>query len=313
MSLDFAKLEAACHHGSTWLVSLAAHFLAGGLESEALRPAVARLFARGQGFTLRAATHVAARLPSAEAAELIYERLRAPLVPGCAYLYELLTGLDVPCDGEAVAALRAGLLGDDAEIAVEAAAFALTKAKPGREDLHGLLREAYAHWQRHEEPCPTEGIVPYSPRAKILAGMARIRPHAHPDLLAYAEDRRSDVREAGTKALLAQLTEHGETRRWFVDAVVAGAVPPRLLDRALKARVPFDAFEVEMLRPLLHNPDLEVRFAAFGLLDPAYLPADAIEAQARAMTRDAEQPIRDAAYHLLDWQPHPKGTFASNR
>jgi len=301
LGLDPAKLEAAFYHGSEWLVKLAASLLAESLDSEALRAVTARLFAQGRGFTLQAAAGVAARLAPGVAAELAYERLRAPLVPGCEHLYALLTYVKALNEEEATAALRAGLHSRYARIAVAAADFALIHAKPGAESLYSLLREAYAHWQQHEEPYPTKGgVIPPSPREKLLLGMAAIRPPEYRDLLRYVEDPRSDIREIGTNALLAHLTKSSEARCLFADSAVAGKVSPHLIGRVLKAKIPFDQSEIKTLGALFMNQDSKVRYAALGLLDRAYLSQEDMQAQARAMTQDTEQEIRDVAYRFID-------------
>lgn len=301
LNLDCTKLEAALRHRSVWLVPLAANLLAHAADGEALRASVGRLFVSGSGLALWAAAQLATFLERTVAAELAYKRLRGPLVPGCEYLFALLRKLKVEFDGALLSVLRNGLMTGNADIAISSAKLALEFAKPDASELNDLLLEAYRHWLEHEEPYPTQGgVVPRSPRAQLLSALLNIKAPGHRELLDYASDVRSDVKEIGKAALLKRVTESEEARELIIDAAVNGAISATLLREALLARAPFGPPQVQRLCNLLSSSDSKLRYAALGVLDSTYLTRNEIELLARARTADPEPEIRDAALRLLD-------------
>jgi hypothetical protein len=301
LGLDCTQLEAALHHRSVWLVSLAANLLAHAAGSDFLRPSVRRLFTSGNGLVLWAAAQLATNLEQPVAVELAYERLRRPLVPGCEYLFTLLHHLKVQFDGTLLPVLQNGLMKGDAKTAVSAAKLALEFAEPSADDLNNLLVEAYRHWLEHEQPYPTRGgVVPDSPRAQLLSAFLKIRAPEHQQLLDYASDVRSDVKEIGTTALLERLTVSEEVRELIVNAAVKGTISAALLTRVLRAKAPFTPPQVRRLCDLLTSSNPSLRLAALNVLDNAYLTRNEIETFARERVADPEPEIRDTALRLLD-------------
>jgi len=301
LDLDSAKLETALYHGSGWLIDLATNLLSQVSDKETLKAAVTRLFTSGTQLTLWGAANLATELDPQGAIEIAYERLRRPLTPGCEHLFELLHYLNAPLDTNLLSALHHGLITGTPKTAIAAARLALEFAMPGTDRLHDLLHEAYTHWQKHEQSYPTSGgTVPNSPREHLLSALLKIKPPTHQQLFEYAADVRHDVREIGTTALLKRLTDSEVAREIFVDAARNETISASLLIRALREKTPFNPSQIEQLCELLTSTNPKFRYAALNVLDSAYLARDKAESLARAMTADPDLEIRDAAFRLLD-------------
>ena len=128
LDLDTAKIEAALYHPSQWIIWLAANLIENLLPQPELKLTVRRLFEKGKGYTLWAASGLAAKLEQDQAVELLFERLSAPLIRGCEYLFKLLQQFDLQWGSELSDILRSGLKGD-VDIAKEAAQLAIKIAK----------------------------------------------------------------------------------------------------------------------------------------------------------------------------------------
>jgi hypothetical protein len=300
IGLDSTKLERACHHRSIYLAQNAAWLLYSVLEPSARAPCLERLLAAGRRHTLQIAAWLADELPSPVALELVRARLKQPIVPGCEYLFAVLEKKGASLDVDTMAGLGTGLLSEDVDTAVAAANFAMTLAKPDAIELYQLLGAAFTHWQTHEEPYPEKGgVVPTSPRAKLLSATHRIRPPTYEELAPAVRDPRPDVREIVESAVVNCLQESEDARNAFVDDALGGRLPSSLISKALKARIAFDAPNVERMIPLLHDSNPRVRFAAMNLLKPPYLAEDRIEMLAKTMLEDEESEIQDRARRLM--------------
>jgi hypothetical protein len=301
LGLDIAKIEAALYHPSQWIVWLAANLMEQLLTPPELEHVVQRLLEGGRRHTLWAASGLATELGQDRAVTLLFERLTKTLVLGCAHLFRLLQGYSLPFSNELLAAVRAGLLTGDVDTAIEAAKLASEIAEPGLSDLAAVLQDSLAHWAVREEPYPTKGgVVPPSPRAKLIQTLAKIRPPSYAELKAYFSDPRSDVKEIGSDQLVEQLRLPDGPRSQFLADIGAGKLPSHVLDKALKARIPLSADEIALAEGLLNSGNPKTRFGAMALLHKDYLDPPQIRVRAEVMTDDKEQQIKDRAFRILD-------------
>ncbi len=300
LDLDNTKIEAALYHPSEWIVWLAANLIENLLPQPELKLTVRRLFERGKGHTLWAASGLAAELKQDHAVELLFERLSTPLIRGCEYLFKLLQQFDLQWGSELSDILRGGLTGD-VEIAKEAAKLALNIAKPGQADLAAILEDAFVYWVEHEEPYPKKGgIIPHSPRAELLDALIRIKSPSYAELRLYATDPRSDVKDIATGKLIEWLRLSDGPRVQFLNDISSEALPSNLLSKALESMAPLNSKELTLWENLLVSKNPKIRFGAMSLLHKDNLDPIRIRAHAHAMTGDNEQQIRDRAYRILD-------------
>lgn len=300
LDLDTTKIEAALYHPSQWIVWLAANLIENLLPQPELKLTVRRLFERGKGHTLWAASGLAAELKQDQAVELLFERLSTPLIRGCEYLFKLLRQFDLQWGSELSDILRGGLKGD-VEIAKEAAQLAINIARPGQADLAAILDDAFVYWAEHEEPYPTQsGVIPHSPRAELLNALIKIKPPSYAELRSYATDPRSDVKDVATSHLMKLLRLSDGPRVQFLNDISSEALPSNLLSKALESMAPLNSEELTLWDGLLVSKNPKIRFGAMSLLHKNNLDPIRIRARARAMTGDNEQQIRDRAYRILD-------------
>lgn len=307
LSLD--RLEAGLHHGSSWIVVIAANavFHTGGKDS--LEPIVTRALRKGQDITLLAAGALAEELDVG--AVMIVERLQDDLVPGVQYLYERLMNLEVPWSDKLLAAIRKGLQYGKGITATAAAKLADKHLGSASGPLITALREAYRFWQKNEDPYPTHGgAIPVSPRATIASTLVKSGTADEDDCFAFASDVRSDVRDVGNPALLDKLMLSEGARQRFLTGVETGVLLPGLLREALKRGVPFERNEVDGICGLLSNRDPRIRYAAMAVLGTTYMTNDRMRRLAESMSSDNEAEIRDRALAILERLAEMTGTGA---
>ena len=164
-----------------------------------------------------------------------------------------------------------------------------------------MLEQAYAHWLVQEEPYPVkDGIVPTSPRGKLVEALNKIRPASYPEIKGFLADTRSDVREIGIVALKERLRQPGGERLRFFSDVERGDVSGHVLGSVLKDRVPLGPAELATAEALLGSEHASVRYSAMELLVEQYLDRERILGHATMLTRDSEQQIKDRAFAILD-------------
>lgn len=299
LELDVNQIEAAVAHSSHWMKWIAANLLQAHLEPPALERAVDRLLTNGRGRTLWAAAGLAEELDRDRALAMLYSRTAAPLVPGCEYLFEVLVDLKAPWSSDMAAAIRAGLFASDVNIANVAAKLAVNLAAPGIPELETMVEQSYAHWLQNEEPYPAKGgVIPTSPRSRLLEALWKMRPSSYDDIKGYLLDSRSDVYEIGITPLLERLRSPDGERLQFLRDVETGAVPRRVLSNILTSGVSLEPDELAAAEMLLECSDEIVRFSAMALLSERYMDAGRIQTHAARMSFDSEQQIRDRALAL---------------
>jgi len=300
LNLDTTKIEAALFHPSRWIVWLAANLMEKLLAPPELGHLMRRLLERGKGYTLWAASGLAAGLKQDQAVALLFERLSKPLVRGCEHLFRILRHFNLPWGDDISGIVRAGLKGD-VDTAVEAAKFVADIAKPGQTDLSAIIDDTLAYWSEHEDPYPTKGgVVPNSPRAKLIEALMKIRLPSYVELKSYVTDSRSDVRGIGTDKFIEWFRLPDSQRTQFLNDISAGEMPPHLLGKALEMRAPLNPDELALGKRLLDSENAKIRFNAMSILQKDYLNPTQIRVHAQAMTGDSEQQIRDRAYRILD-------------
>jgi len=313
LDLDNKLIENALFHPSRWIVWIAANLIENMLSPPELKLLIQRLFKNGNGHTLRAACGIAAELKQEQSLKLVFERLSNPLVHGCEYLFKLLPDFNLQWGDELSDVLVTGLKGE-VKIAVEAAQLAANIAKPGQVDLANLITEAFDYWLEHEKPYPTKGgVIPLSPRAKLLETLFKIRPPSYIELKQYTADSRSDVKDIAKDKLINWLGSPDSPRLQILNDIDIEELAPHILGKALKAMVPLSSEELALWERLLSSNNPEIRFGAMSLLHQDYLDPAGIKNYAQAMTKDDEQQIREQAYRILDGlnTSHIEGTTAS--
>ena len=296
LGIDAVQIETAITHPSHWLKWIAANLLGVLLDPAELQKAVERLFATGRRRTLWAAATLAGKLGRDNALSMAFNRLGKPLVPGCEYLFELLSELKEPWSPDMEAAIRTGLFAADVDTAEAAAKLTLTIAHPGIPKLAEVLYLAYAHWLKQEVPYPTKGgVIPTSPRAKIAEAQAKLALPSYETIKNYLSDARSDICDIGIKLLLERLRHpHGERLQFFKDVEV-GSVPGRAVEKVLAGGIKLNAEELVAAERLLVSADKIVRYCAMALLDEHYLDLERIRSYAEKMSADSEYQIRNRA------------------
>jgi hypothetical protein len=300
LGLDATKIETALYHPSEWIIWLATNLIGNLLTSSELELVVQRLFENGKERTLWAACVLAAELNQDRVIELLFERLSNPLVRGCGHLFKFLQKLDLQWGAEISGILRSGFKGD-VETASEAAMLVANLAKPGQADLAVIIGEALIYWAQHEKPYPTQGgVIPPSPRAKLVDALMKIRKPSYSELRSYATDPRTDVKDVAKGALMECLRLPGGHRVQFLNEISTEVLPPNLLSKALEIMSPLSPDELALWESLMVSNNPKIRFSAMSLLHKDYLNSASISAHAHAMTGDSEQQIRDRAYRILD-------------
>ena len=188
-------------------------------------------------------------------------------------------------------------MGGDEDTAIAAAALANELENPLAERLLPIVTRGYDHWLEQEEPYPQGGgVIPRSPRDKLLATKLKLQPASVEALFDYASDSRSDVRDVAVKAMIQTLKGSSDARASFVGQLVGARPQPRLLREALQENVPFVPVEIDHLSGLLESDDSKMRYAALGLLSEAYLTKERMETLAKLRLSDKEEDIREGAF-----------------
>lgn len=301
LNLNYELLESALYHRSSWLVQLALYLYILAGDPSHVKSAVVRLLEKGNNLTLSAAAYLAEKLGTKQATDFACDRLKKPLVSGCEHLFHLLSRLKPRPDEAVLAAISNGLLTGDEDTAVAAATLANELENPSAVHLLPIIARGYDHWFKHEKPYPTAGgVIPKSPRGRLLLTRLKIEPPTVESLFNYAADPRSDVVDIATKAMVQALAESPEARASFTDAIMGSRPSPRLLREALQSQVPFAAPEVQSLCRLLEADDPRLRYAALGLLCEPYLAKERAVALAKLRLSDTELDIREGAHRALE-------------
>lgn len=313
LQIDLAALVRGLLHPATFVTRLAALLTYIRVEDEQLPALLRRVLPYAHEPGLWHAAVFTKALPRPQAAELLLSQLQNPPRPGAHHLFDALaeyasaatnaeereTDLEAFARGNVERALCNGLLSDDATIAQSAAKLAAALPDPSQHARLPLLRQAYAFWQQHEEPYPIDtGPIPDSPRAELLRILLRATRPTFDELLTYAVDPRSDVRDVAIPYLLAEITADPNAADRFLAAIATEQIPPRLLQDALARSVELTDSQRQTVLALLKHESSTVRYAALGILNRRYLAPDLIAREARGLTTDPNASIRDRALAL---------------
>ena len=221
LNIDAQLIEEAMYHGSEWLRKMATYVLFAITPKENLKPVIARLLAKGRGFTLRLACHLAGELSDVDAVEVFHHRALQTDVWGCEYIFEHLENIDVVNPQVISDVCAKGLFSQYAETAESSAKLAASKTPVEDRAFKSLLEKAYDYWKVHEKPYPIGGgVVPASPRKSILEAIEAFKEHDYTQLKEYLSDSRSDVRDFGVKRFIELLSENAGDRDSFVDDTI---------------------------------------------------------------------------------------------
>lgn len=300
-NLDIQKIERALYHRSDWIVQLAANLLININDVFELNNIVKRVLKNGRSTSLWAAIEIGKKTDEIYLTELVIERLQKPLSSGCQYLFKFLSERKPKLDDILLYILRSGLMYSDPITATNAAELSESVATPGLDQLKTLLNEAYLYWKNHEEPYPVNGgVIPDSPRAKILAARLKISLPKHSDLLQYASDVRSDVKDIAEPILFEHLKSNESLRDAFLSGIKNCEIQADLLTESIRLRVPFSDEHCANICDLLNHSDAKIRSAAVELLRSGRLNQDQINFWVCKLLEDKEQDIREMALQLLN-------------
>lgn len=293
---DADLLERALRRRSVLVINAAMHIAGGGGEA-LCRHLAPRLLADGDGATLWAAAALAGELPREEALNLLFTHACAPLRAGSAYVIEHLRDLAPQDDPRRELALRMALLADEPRAAIAAAVWAAARPLPA--DLP-LLLEAFEHWRKTEAPYPVAGgVVPPSPRAKLLESILTLSPRPWDALVELWRDPRSDVRDVARAELGRVVATREEGRDEIADAVASGELPAALVQTVVDKVAAFSLPQVRRMLTVLDHADSERRFAAVFLLKSAWIQPEDRRAWLDRLRRDPRNEIRERAAKLL--------------
>jgi hypothetical protein len=219
LNLDTEKIEKALYHHSDWVVQIAANLLINITNKTEMVKIIEQIFDKGKYAALWAAAQFSKEI---DRVDLIVERLQQPLNSGCQYqyLFQILKVEHLNLDKKLLNIIENGLMNAGPLTATEAAEIAGKVANSTTENLEIILIAAFKYWQKHEQPYPESvGIIPDSPREKILKALFLIN-HPKPDVLfEYCSDTRSDVRNIAKPVLMEQLCVSSELRKMFLQKI----------------------------------------------------------------------------------------------
>lgn len=296
--VDAKMLEAALHNSATWIIEAAANLIAVNSTPETLAQLVFRVFKSGEDYALWAASELCLLLDEPKKSELIINRLKEPLRFGCQHLYSALVRLDLTVSEQLLEVLKTGLL-TYGPLTAMAAADVAGKYALENPKLIKLLQESFDLWCTKEEPSPTKsGVVPESPRAKILELLIKSDDFPNSRLLKYVSDVRSDVSKVASDRLFCVL-QTGALCDEFLTEISSGKIPPKFLHTALNKNIVFTKSQIDKISAFLSQPRAELRQAAILILRSNYLAEPEINKLATLLLSDVDPEIREQARRLL--------------
>lgn len=231
--------------------------------------------------------------------ELIFNRLKKPLKPGCQYLYKALARLDITLNEQLIEILKTGLL-TYGPLTARAAAAIAGKYVLDNVEIAELLQKSFDLWCTKEEPYPTKGgRVPESPRADILELLLKRNDFENLKLLKYVSDARSDVSKIASDALF-QVLQAGELCDEFLTEISSDKIPPKFLHTALNKNIVFTKSQINKIIGFLSQSRVELRLAAILILRSNYLSASEIDVLATSLLNDVDLEICEQARRLVE-------------
>lgn len=288
-------------HPSKWIVYLAANLAEHLLTAADLAELVPQVLADSNGLGMAAAAHLAVHFLGKErACELMVARLKEPLNSGCQYLFKYLAQIWIPELDDQAGEILKPALSFGPRTAKAALHLARACSAPQRKSLAPMLKETYDYWLKNEGPYPAQvGTVPESPRGDILALLIEEGAVSHDDLFTAAKDRRSEVSEPATNALLTAFSKSETARNELVRRIQVGETLDNLLSACLRARTPFSDQDIQWIAGLLESESPQTRSAAADILEGQYLPQGDIRKWAEKLLNDPYQRLRDKGHERL--------------
>lgn len=299
---DIGDLVALCiQHPSRWIVQLAANLAEHHCSPETMSRLIPLALQTASGDGLAATAYLAnSFLGQERARELVMERLRAPLVDGCKYLYAYLSTVwDLELDSEVLSLVRQGFFYGPytADACLE---LVLVCTPQQRRSMLPLLKEVFKYWVSAEGAYPVgSGVIPHSPRGAILEFLIGYDSLTIDELYLAAQERRSEVSIPSSKAIEKLLLSSEAARAELLERIDNGEQLHKVLAGSLRSTVPYSDDHVRVITQFLGSSKAEVRHAALGVLAPPYLRSDEIRHWCEKLVADPYQQIRDKAHELL--------------
>lgn len=296
--VDLEAFEAGLYQGPNWLRYLFACIIDAVLISVDERESlVARLLETGRGATLHLAAALSQDLPDQQGTDLILRSLPEHVVYGSNYLFDDLARRDVKIGSrETIAALKAGLISNNAETAKAAALWAQACLSYDSDNAVPLLQDAFDYWTKMEDPYPEKGgAVPTSPREQLLELIIRIKPLPPKTLLARMRDDRPDVRKVAETAFLDCLKRDEALRRQVTAYYKDGSLSIPFLHALNRSDVQLDEEIWLGLISLLVKRGPDIRRAAVRFLADNLAQSFEAKEFISGLTSDPDADVREAA------------------
>jgi hypothetical protein len=293
---DYDLIRQALAHGSIWLVNLATNLLEGAQADEAT---LRILLGESEGYGLAAAAYlVAAQLPE-RAQDLLLQHLSNGIRSDSIYVIRVLRGLSLIWNAVLADAVRSILLSSHVEVAAAAAELVEKLVADGVMTNPELVELAFEHWQKHEQPMPTAGIVPISPRPSLLRSLFALKIFDAERVMRLLQDSRGDVSRLAQELLIPRLAQSDNFRGQITAAIAARRIAPTIAARLLAADAGFNRDQVASLGTLLTDDSGSWRLAAMSLLRSPLMDEPEIRSHVERLLNDCEAEIRERARSIF--------------
>jgi hypothetical protein len=299
---DLPMFEQALHHGSYYLVMLAANILDEILAENERRAVVERTLRTGRGWALLAGSGLAAKLPAKEAVELVLNRLEADPSYGAEHLFELFHSCPLEAGPRLESAMRVALYASRPEVAV-AAADAILGTDAISDELAQILSGAIAHWSAHPPPRRTVGQAP-DPRpamADALAATGRLNDAELLRLLRFSRGDRSAIGNLSRKRWL----EESAYRDAVFDAAERGDLLPSELRTLIEQPTALSAAQRDAVLRLARSKKAAMRRVVVDVFTWPHFLDDQTAPILDLLTEDPEPEICVAASRARSGQRSP--------
>jgi hypothetical protein len=128
----------------------------------------------------------------------------------------------------------------------------------------------------------------------LVRAIRRIGPLSNDQLFQMATDRR--VRDVVERDVLARVSSDSRFSIEFIKRVGDGTLPAKLLENGLRDLIALEPDQVGEIEKMLLERNPELRYAALGILDEAYLDRSKILPWLDKLDTDANDDVRQ---HVL--------------
>ncbi len=298
--IDMNLLEDLVHHQSQWVQRLAAIFINERLHAADRRSMCERLLRAGTGDGLHWVAGLTATLP--DACDLLVQRLGGPDTAGLYHLFNRLKDRGCRITASHLEVLERGLVDRGAKTAVSAARWCEANAVSSDTWLVDLLRSASSYWIDNEEPnSKSAGIIPDSPREALLRTLCKITPPPFEELVEFAGDTRSDVRNAAIDGVVGLAKDSSDEKSRVVESIVAKKFSAKQCEKLVDSCISYTSDELLLLCDLCRDENPTYRlFAVRRVLGHPAMDVMTAIRTAEDMKGDNNGNVRDAVHLFLD-------------